>query len=66
MLRDRNELENTEDHNSGWGGIDSDHVRQIIPETSSLYGSILPRGSNVLTLSSMHNNACNFAHDIIT
>ena len=43
-LHIRNELENTEGHKSGRGGIDSQHVRQIIPERLYLFISILLGG----------------------
>ena len=47
-LHIRNELENTEGHKSGWGGIDSQRVKQIIPESLYLFISILLGGTNVL------------------
>ena len=37
-------MEKTEGHDSGWGGIDSDHVRKIIPESLYLFISIILGG----------------------
>ena len=68
-LHIRNELENT-GHNSGWGGIDSQHVRPIIPESLYLFISILLGGTNMLDndqtlIDKLHNNICSTAQDII-
>ena len=45
-LHIQNELENTEGHKSGWGGIDSQHAKQIIPESLYLFISILLGGGD--------------------
>ena len=68
-LHIRNELENT-GHKSGWGGIDSQHVRPIIPESLYLFISILLGGTNMLDneqtlIDKLHNNICSTAQDII-
>ena len=69
-LHIRNELKNTEGHKSGWGGIDSQHVRPIIPESLYLFISILLGGTNMLDnhqtlIDKLHNNICSTAQDII-
>ena len=69
-LHIRNELENTEGHKSGWGGIDSQHVKQIIPDSLYLFISIFLGGTNVLDndqtlIDKLHNNICSTAQDII-
>ena len=60
-LHIRNELENTEGHKSGWGGINSQYVRPIIPESLYLFISILLGGTNMLDndqtlIDKLHNN----------
>ena len=69
-LHIRNELENTEGHKSGWGGIDSQYVRSIIPESLYLFISILLGGTNMLDndqtlIDKLHNNIWSIAQDII-
>ena len=69
-LHIRNELVNTEGHKSGWGGIDSQHVKQIISMSLYLFISILLGWTNVLDndqtiIDKLHNNICSTAQDII-
>ena len=47
-LHIRNEMEKTKGHNSSWGGIDDDHVRNFMPDSLFLFISILPGGANAL------------------
>ena len=69
-LHIRDELQNTDGHTSGWGGIDSDHVTRIIPDSLYLFISILLGGTNVFDSDQslpdkLHNNTCSIAQDII-
>jgi len=73
-LQLRADLRDKRGHNSGWHGIDNDHVLEIIPDSLYLFLSVLFGGEKVLgyadeeeqtTNEGLHTRICSIAQDII-
>ena len=69
-LKIRDDLQSTQGHAAGWGGIDKEHVDKVVPQSLHLFLSVLFGGMSFLSCdedksANIETRICSIAQDIV-